>query len=155
MLDGPGGIGKTALALATPRSGRALSLFITASQPQPDGVMICINVADYYASPKSVWRWAIIRRIGTGAPRAGDLPGLAGVDNLAKVSRANQRRHDLLEVLPSSCRAIITSRRTKSAYVGGWTNLISKRPVVGHIGRKPAGAKLTLMLYAERAILLT
>ena len=129
VLDGPGGIGKTALALEaahrTPAEHYPLKLFVTAKSRRldPDGERILPDnrVDDYYALLTEIGL-ALgrddIRRI----PQA-QQPELVRhalmaqrvllvLDNLESFSREERRRlYDLLESLPSTCKAIVTTRR--------------------------------------------
>ena len=129
VLDGPGGIGKTALALeaahCAPAEHYPLKLFVTAKSRRldPDGEhdLLDNRVDDYYALLTEIGL-ALgrddIRRI----PQA-QQPDLVRhalmaqrvllvLDNLEIFSREERRRiYDLLESLPSTCKAIVTTRR--------------------------------------------
>ena len=129
VLDGPGGIGKTALALEAahraPAEHYPLKLFVTAKSRrlEPDGERALKDnrVDDYYALLTEIGL-ALgrddIRRI----PQAqqADLVRhalmaqrvLLVLDNLEIFSREERRRiYDLLESLPSTCKVIVTTRR--------------------------------------------
>jgi tetratricopeptide (TPR) repeat protein len=129
VLDGPGGIGKTALALEAthraPAEHYPLKLFVTAKSRrlEPDGehALLDNRVEDYYALLTEIGL-ALgrddIRRI----PQAQQPElvrhalmtqrALLVLDNLESFSREERRRlYDLLESLPSTCKAIVTTRR--------------------------------------------
>lgn len=129
VLDGPGGMGKTALALEAAHRAPAefypLKLFITAKSRRldPDGVRDLHDhrVDDYYALLTEIGlalgrddiqrttqegRAELVRH-ALAAQRV-----LLVLDNLESFSREERRRiYDLLEILPAGCRAIVTSRR--------------------------------------------
>ena len=129
VLDGPGGIGKTALALEAahlaPAEHYPLKLFVSAKNRRldPDGEhrLQDNRVDDYFAllteiglalghddiqrSPQ--YQRAELVRHALSSHRA-----LLVLDNLESFTREERRRiYDLLEILPPTCRAIITSRR--------------------------------------------
>lgn len=129
VLDGPGGVGKTALALEAvhraPAEHFPLKLWITAKNREllPDGEhrLLDHHVDDFYAMlnelgralghdaiPKSVpeERPALVRHALAGS-RA-----LLVLDNLETFSAEERRRvFELLGSLPAGCRAVVTSRR--------------------------------------------
>ena len=129
VLDGPGGIGKTALAQEAahraPAEQYPLKLFVTAKSRRldPDGERTLPDnrVDDYYALLTEIGL-ALgrddIRRISQA--QQADLVRhalmaqrvLLVLDNLESFSREERRRiYDLLESLPSTCKAIVTTRR--------------------------------------------
>lgn len=129
VLDGPGGIGKTALALEAAHRAPAqhfpLKLFITAKKSRLDAdgehVFQDQRVTDYFALLTEIGlalgrddiqrvpqdQRAELVRHALAAQRA-----LLVLDNLESFTREERRRiYDLLEILPTGCRAIVTSRR--------------------------------------------
>lgn len=129
VIDGPGGMGKTALALEAahraPGEHFPLKLFITAKgrELHPDGVhrkhehrvenyqALLVEIAralgrsDIETVPQDQRPDQV--RHALAAQRA-----LLILDNLESFTPAERRRiYDLLEVLPDGCRAIATTRR--------------------------------------------
>lgn len=129
VLDGPGGMGKTALALQAahlaPAEHYPLKLFISAKQTRldPDGeravqdhrvdnydelltqIGLALGCDEIQRTPQDK-RFDLVRH-ALAAQRV-----LLVLDNLESFTKPERRRiYDLLEVLPSGCRAIVTSRR--------------------------------------------
>ncbi len=129
VLDGPGGIGKTALALEAayraPAEHYPLKLFVTAKSRRldPDGprhlhdnrfedfhaLLTAIGLGlgrdDIQKTPQANQPELI--RLALASQRA-----LLVLDNLESLSKEERRRvYDLLEFLPPACKAIVTSRR--------------------------------------------
>jgi tetratricopeptide (TPR) repeat protein len=129
VLDGPGGMGKTSLALEAAHRAPAehfpLKLFITAksSRLDPDGVhqLQDHRVVDYYGllteiglslGISDIQRVPQEQKADSIRHALAQQRALLILDNLETFSRDERRRiYDLLEVLPSGCRAIVTSRR--------------------------------------------
>jgi len=129
VLDGPGGIGKTALAIEAahraPAEHYPLKLFITAKRRQldPGGEReLHDQGVENYQALLSELALALgrddIRRAGpverpTLTKHAlAQYRALLVLDNLESFSRPERRRlYDLLDALPRTCRAIVTSRR--------------------------------------------
>lgn len=130
LLDGTGGIGKTALALEAahraPGEVYPLKLFVTAKRSvlEPDGEREQHDgrVGDYYGLLADIG-------LGLGRDDLQRVPGeqradlvrhaLAGravllvLDNLESFDKTEQRWvFDWLDRLPNACRAIVTSRRS-------------------------------------------
>jgi len=141
-IDGPGGIGKTALALEAshraPAEQYPLKLWVTAQGRalDPDGER---RLADQQVHDFDTMLAELGRALGReDIPRC-DPAGraelvrhaLAGqrallvFDNLETLNPTERRRvFDLLERLPEGCRAILTSRRrTGGAWAGQWLRL--------------------------------
>ncbi len=129
VLDGPGGIGKTALALEAayraPAEHYPLKLFVTAKSRRldPDGQRPLHDnrIDDYYALLTAIGlalgrddiqktpqaKQPAFIRLALASQRA-----LLVLDNLESLSKEERRRvYDLLEFLPPACKAIVTSRR--------------------------------------------
>jgi len=129
VLDGPGGIGKTALAIEAahraPAEQYPLKLFITAKgrQLDPEGEH---ELRDHRVASYS----ELLSEIGLGLGRqdvAKNTPDrrpdlvrhalaehrvLLVLDNVESLTAMERRRlYDLLEALPRTCRAIVTTRR--------------------------------------------
>jgi tetratricopeptide (TPR) repeat protein len=129
VLDGPGGVGKTSLALEAAHQAPAehfpLKLWITAKsrELQPDGEQQLRDhrVSDYYALLTelglAVGRDDISRAIPEDRPALvrhalANHRALLVLDNLESFSAEERRRlFELLGNLPVGCRAIVTSRR--------------------------------------------
>jgi tetratricopeptide (TPR) repeat protein len=129
VLDGPGGMGKTALALEAAHRAPAehfpLKLWITAKNrellPEGEHRVTDHHVGDYHAMLNELG-WALGR---DDIPKAvpGERPNLVRhalgshrtllvLDNLETFSGGERRRvFELLGSLPVSCRAMVTSRR--------------------------------------------
>jgi tetratricopeptide (TPR) repeat protein len=129
VLDGPGGVGKTALALEAahraPVEHFPLKLWVTAKVREllPDGEQLLHDhrVDGYYALlselGRAIGREDIPRAVPEERPslvRHGlvNYRALLVLDNL-ETFRAEERRRvfELLGNLPTACRAIVTSRR--------------------------------------------
>ncbi|MDL2354439.1 MAG: metallophosphoesterase [Pseudomonadota bacterium] len=128
LLDGPGGFGKTSLALeaahAAPAALYPLKLFITAKSSRlgADGVHPVDDhrVADYFAMLTEIGHALGLDKIDSVPQelRARQVRHalaaqrvLLVLDNLESFSREERHRvYDLLDFLPSGCRAIVTSR---------------------------------------------
>ncbi|MFI3185241.1 MAG: metallophosphoesterase, partial [Methylococcaceae bacterium] len=129
VLDGVGGIGKTSLAIEAahlaPAERFPLKLFITAKKSRMDAdgerTMHDGRADDYFNLLTEMGR-------ALGCEKAQSVPPeqqvdevrhaliaqkvLLVLDNLEAFSGAERRRiYDLLETLPATCRAIVTSRR--------------------------------------------
>lgn len=137
VVDGPGGMGKTALALEAAHRAPAehfpLKLWITAKNREllPEGEFRRTDhhVGDYHAMlnelgralgrediPRAVpeERPALVRHVLAGH-RA-----LLVLDNLETFSAEDRRRvFELLDSLPATCRAIVTSRRRPGGSTAG------------------------------------
>jgi len=129
VLDGPGGIGKTALALEAAHRAPAehfpLKLWVTAKNRElhPDGERRLHDhrVADYYALlaelGQSLGRDDIPRAAPEERPNLvrhalANHRALLVLDNLETFSTEERRRvFELLGTLPAACRALVTSRR--------------------------------------------
>ena len=129
VLDGPGGVGKTALALEAAHRAPAehfpLKLWITAKVREllPDGEQLLQDhrVEGYYALLSELGRALGRDDIPKAVPE--DRPNLVRhalanyrallvLDNLETFSPEERRRVvELLDNLPTACRAIVTSRR--------------------------------------------
>lgn len=129
VLDGPGGIGKTALAVEAayraPAEHYPLKVFVTAKGQRldPDGPhRLQDNRCDDFH--------ALLTGIGLGLGRddirktsreqqpefirhaLAAQRALLVLDNLESLNKAERRRvYDLLEMLPAPCKAIVTTRR--------------------------------------------
>jgi hypothetical protein len=133
VIDGPGGIGKTALALEAAHRAPAerfpLKLWVTAKgrELDPDGVrrLPDQSVASFDSLLAELGRALADDAIPRSDPRQRATlvrHALAGrralviIDNLETLNDAERRRvFDLLAVLPQDCRALITSRRSGGA----------------------------------------
>ncbi|MDS4032016.1 MAG: tetratricopeptide repeat protein [Candidatus Contendobacter sp.] len=129
VLDGPGGIGKTALALEAAHRAPAehfpLKLWVTAKSRElhPDGERSLRDhrVADYYALLAELGQALGRDDISRAAPE--ERPNLVRhalanhrallvLDNLETFGAEERRRvFELLGTLPVACRALVTSRR--------------------------------------------
>ena len=129
VVDGPGGVGKTALALEAahlaPAEHFPLKLWITAKgrelHPEGEQQLRDHRVDDYHALLNELG-WALKR---DDVPRATpeDRPGLVRhaladyrallvIDNLETFNPEERNRvFELLGSLPATCRAVVTSRR--------------------------------------------
>ncbi len=130
VLDGPGGMGKTALALEAAHRAPAehfpLKLWITAKNREllPDGERRLTDhrVVDYHEMLNELGRALGRDDIPKSVPE--ERPGLVRhalanhrallvLDNLETFNPEERRRvFELLDNLPGSCRAIVTSRRS-------------------------------------------
>jgi tetratricopeptide (TPR) repeat protein len=129
VLDGPGGVGKTALALEAAHRAPAehfpLKLWITAKVREllPDGEQLLQDhrVEGYYALlselSRAIGRDDIPKAVPEDRPNLvrhglANYRALLVLDNLETFSPEERRRVvELLDNLPTACRAIITSRR--------------------------------------------
>lgn len=129
VLDGPGGIGKTSLAVEAahraPAEHYPLKLFVTAKTTRlhADGAhAVQDNRIDDYFKLLTEIGLALgcddMQRLNAEQQVMRVRHALAAqktllvLDNLETFSKEERRRiYDLLEVLPSGCRAIVTSRR--------------------------------------------
>jgi tetratricopeptide (TPR) repeat protein len=129
VLDGPGGVGKTALALEAAHRAPAehfpLKLWITAKVREllPDGEQLLQDhrVEGYYALlselGRALGRDDIPKAVPADRPQLvrhalANYRALLVLDNLESFSAEERRRVvELLDNLPSACRAIVTSRR--------------------------------------------
>ena len=129
VIDGPGGVGKTALALEAayraPAEHFPLKLWITAKtrelHPEGEQQLEDHRVGDYHALLNELGQALGRDDIPRAVPE--DRPGLVRhalashrallvLDNLETFSAEERRRmFELLGSLPASCRAIVTSRR--------------------------------------------
>jgi tetratricopeptide (TPR) repeat protein len=129
VLDGPGGIGKTALALEAahrvPGEHFPLKLFVSAKRRRlhPDGEheLTDHQAVDYQALLLELGR--ALARPEVERVKAEDRPALVRhalaehrpllvLDNLETFAQPDRRRlYDFLELLPDGCKAIVTSRR--------------------------------------------
>jgi tetratricopeptide (TPR) repeat protein len=130
VLDGPGGMGKTALALEAAHRAPAehfpLKLWITAKNREllPEGPRRLIDhrVDDYHEMlnelGRALGRDDIPKAVPEDRPSLlrhalADHRALLVLDNLETFSPEERRRvFELLDNLPGSCRAIVTSRRS-------------------------------------------
>jgi len=176
VLDGPGGIGKTALALEAayraPAEHYPLKVFVTAKGRRlaPDGPhrLHDNRVKDYHALLTGIGmalgqtdiqkipqaKQAEFVRLALASQRA-----LLVLDNLESLSKEERRRvYDWLDFLPAPCKAIVTSRRRDqtSAHVLRLDKLdfeASQHLLAALAERWPPIAKLTedeqQRLYAE------
>lgn len=128
-LDGPGGMGKTALALEAayraPAEHFPLKLFVTAKGKRldPDGEHELRDgrLEDFHAFLNEIGQALGRDEVRRAAPgKRSDLVRhalaqhrtLLVMDNLESFTPEERRRlYDLLDVLPTTCRAIVTSRR--------------------------------------------
>lgn len=132
VLDGPGGMGKTALALEAahlaPTEVYPLKVFVSAKQTRldPDGerALHDSRVGDYFELLTEIGLALGRNEIQRTPPQERAkliLHALAAqkvllvLDNLESFLPEERRRiYDLLEVLPAGCRAIVTSRRSEN-----------------------------------------
>jgi len=140
-LAGPGGIGKTALALEAAHRAPAerfpLKLWVTAKgrELDPDGLRRLPDqpVHDFDSLLAELGR-ALAREDIPRSDPAGRATlvrhALAGqrallvIDNLETLNTAERQRvFDLLRNLPDDCRALVTSRRASGASPGNWLPL--------------------------------
>lgn len=176
VLDGPGGIGKTSLALEAAHRAPAeyypLKLFITAKKSRMDADgehrLQDNRVDDYFTllteiglalGRDEVQRTPPEQRVELIRHALASQRVLLVLDNLESFTHEERRRiYDLLEVLPSGCRAIVTSRRRDetSARILRLDKLdvTAAKQLLAALGKKnPAIAKLTedeqQRLYAE------
>ncbi len=130
VVDGPGGMGKTALALEAayraPTEHFPLKLWITAKNrelvPEGERRLTDHNAADYNAMLSELGRALGREDIPKATPEErpklirhalADHRALLILDNLETFSPEERRRtFELLDNLPGSCRAIVTSRRS-------------------------------------------
>ena len=129
VLDGPGGIGKTALAIEAAHRAPAelypLKLFVSAKQtrldpdgPRPVGEHRVNNYFELLTElGMALGREEVQRTADESLPeliRHALAPqrALLVLDNLEALTREERRSiYNLLETLPAQCRAIVTSRR--------------------------------------------
>lgn len=129
VLDGPGGVGKTALALEAAHRAPAehfpLKLWFTAKKRQllPGGVQTLQDhhVDSFYAllseMGRALGRDDIPRAVPEDRPHLvrhvlANYRALLVLDNLETFSPEERRRvFELLDNLPTTCRALVTSRR--------------------------------------------
>jgi tetratricopeptide (TPR) repeat protein len=132
VLDGPGGMGKTALALEAahlaPAEVYPLKLFVSAkiTRLDPDGehtlqdnrvenyfdlltdIGMALGSTEIQKTPEDQRAKLIL--LALAAKKV-----LLVLDNLESFNPQERRRiYDLLEVLPTGCRAIVTSRRSEN-----------------------------------------
>ncbi len=128
VLDGPGGVGKTALALEAahraPVEHFPLKLWFTAkvSELLPEGErkLEAARVESFYALLSEIGRALSRDDIPKAVPEMqpqlvrhalADYRALLVLDNLESFNKREQARtFELLETLPPGCRAIVTSR---------------------------------------------
>jgi len=129
VLDGPGGVGKTALALEAAHRAPAehfpLKLWITAKNrallPEGEQPLQDHRVENYYALlnelGRALGRDDIPKSVPEDRPQLvrhalANFRALLVLDNLETFSPEERRRvFELLGNLPTACRAIVTSRR--------------------------------------------
>ncbi len=134
LIDGPGGMGKTALAIRaaelTPPGQFERIIFVTAKKNEltPEGAKKLANfsVPDYLAMLSVVARQMDLTEFGKvpEAERPAELQkALQNVrvllifDNLETLTEEDRDKlNDFLNRLPGACKAIITSRRRQEAY---------------------------------------
>ena len=144
VLDGPGGVGKTALALEAAHRAPAehfpLKLWFTAKDREllPQGIQILQDhrVPSYYALLSELGRALGREDIPKALPEErpslvrhalSDYRALLVLDNLETFS-ADERRQvfELLNNLPTACRAIVTSRRRTDGSTAGYNLRLDK-----------------------------
>lgn len=144
VIDGPGGMGKTALALEAahlaPAEHYPLKLWVTAKSreltPEGEQARQDYRVDDFNALLVELGQALGLPDISRSPPE--QRPGLirhalAGqrallvLDNLESFNPQERRRiYELLGALPAGCRALLTSRRRSSASTAGHTLRLDK-----------------------------
>ncbi|HEX8690897.1 MAG TPA: tetratricopeptide repeat protein [Longimicrobium sp.] len=144
VLDGPGGMGKTALALEAayraPAEHFPLKLWITAKNrellPHGEQRLTDHHVNDYHAMLSELGRALSRDDIPKAVPE--DRPNLVRhalanhrallvLDNLETFSAEDRRRvFELLGTLPAACRAIVTSRRRSESSTAAYNLRVDK-----------------------------
>lgn len=137
VLDGPGGMGKTALALEAayraPAEHFPLKLWITAKNrellPEGEYRLSDHHVADYYEMLNELGRALGREDIPKAVPEErptlvrhalAEHRALLVLDNLETFSPEERRRvFELLDNIPGTCHAIVTSRRRPASSTAG------------------------------------